>query len=238
MKNKTPIITPENYLKQTDINNIKFNGLCHVFFNNTYLNYFGNYDLEQIFKLKSFNIYSFQLENQKVFLAIIRNGSSLSSIDFECLIHLGFTEFIFYGFAGSINCSNIGDILLIEKAFIGEGVSQYYTKNRKYNYTSKPLNKQIMDKLDNHFQIKTVNCYTTDALFMETKELIDDLKCLEVECIDMECSALTSISHFRKVNATFIFCVSDILRENEWECNKDIDLRNILVNTLISLYTL
>jgi purine-nucleoside phosphorylase len=92
-----------------------------------------------------------------------------------------------------------------------------------------------MDKINKQFKIKSVSCYSTDALFMETEELIDDLKNMKIECIDMECSALASISYFRKVNATFIFCVSDVLTKDGWEYNINIDLRRILVDSLLAL---
>lgn len=204
--------------------------MCYVFFNDKYLNYLDDYDLNPILFIKSIKIYSIQTKKQ-AFIAIIRNGSSLSSIDFECLIYLGFTEFVFFGYACSISaCSNIGEVVLIEKAFIGEGVSQYYSANKKFHCTSKLLNEKIKDKLVGLKLIKSASCFSTDAFFMETDKLIQCLKSSKVDYIDMECSALASISCYRNVKSAFLFCVSDLIKENTWEYNNDIDLRKIVIS--------
>jgi hypothetical protein len=62
MKIKTPIITPEIYLKNNNIKDIKFNRLCHVFFNDIYLRYFHDYNLEQIIEINTFKIYFFSIK--------------------------------------------------------------------------------------------------------------------------------------------------------------------------------
>lgn len=227
----TSIITPEKYLTRKKIQ-VHLEGLCHVFFNKTYIKYFEDYELKPVFTLNTINIYSIHLKTN-AYVAIIRNAASLSSIDFECLIHIGFSDFIFYGFACSISNCNIGDIVLVKKAYIGEGVSQHYNKNTIYNLTSEQLNSQLINKLDSQFIVNVLNCYSTDALFMETGDLLEELKKYEIGCIDMECSALTSISDYRKVNVAFIFCISDMIKGDSWIYKNDIDLRKRLVDALL-----
>lgn len=230
MRKTRPIISPEIYLNLSDNYSTRFNGLCYVFFNDKYLNYLDGYNLNPILFIKSIKIYSIQTKEQ-AFVAIIRNGSSLSSIDFECLIYLGFTEFVFFGYACGISaCSNIGEVVLIEKAFIGEGVSQYYNANRKFHCTSTLLNEKIKGKLVGLTQIKSASCFSTDAFFMETTKLIQHLKSSKVDYIDMECSSLASISCYRNVKSSFLFCVSDLIKEDTWEYDNDIDLRKILIS--------
>ena len=231
------IIQPENYIKHICINNHKFSGLCHIFFNSAYVRYFEKYKLTQIVNLNTIQIYSIKLQ-EDAYIAVIRNGASLSAIDFEVLIYWGFTEFIVYGYACSIGNGNLGNLFLIGKAYIGDGVSRYYTNNKEKQYVvpSITLNNKILQKLSRAHKIHMANCYTTDALFMETKQLVDSLIRLNIDCIDMECSALTTISNYRNINISFIFAISDTIRNGKWEYNNKINLRETLVNVLLSLY--
>lgn len=230
-----PIVTPRKYLGQELIENIGFDGLCNVFFNEVYLNYFENSKLKLELCVNSIKIFSFH-KKKNIYIAIIRNGAALSSVDFECLIYLGFKEYIFYGYACSIDDrSDIGDLLLINKTFVGEGVSQYYGNHRKYTCTSESLNLKIMNKISGEHGIRYANCYTTEALFMETISFINKLKSLGINCIDMECSALSSIALLRNVRVAFVFCVSDAIKDDEWMYRNDVNLRELLVHTLFSL---
>lgn len=68
---------------------------------------------------------------------------------------------------------------------------------------------------------------------METEDLIMELKKYEIGCIDMECSALTSISDYREVNVAFIFCISDMIKGDSWIYKNDVDLRKKLVDVLL-----
>jgi purine-nucleoside phosphorylase len=239
ISNNNPIICPTNYLRGRGFEkNIKqFSGLCHVFFNSSYLKYFNDYDITLVVDVKSFKIFSLLLDNKNnpVFLAIIRNGAALAAIDFDCLIYLGFTEFVFYGYACSLGRYAIGDIVLLQNTFIGEGVSQFYIGKCILNVaTSMTLNYYVKNKLRN-YKIDMVNCYTTEALFMETPMLIHHLECQGIECIDMESSALSSIANYRGVDVAFIFCISDAIKNYEWIYNDDIDKRKILINTFFSI---
>lgn len=240
MKKPESIITPQKYLHNYRLDSPLFDSeLCSVFFNNAYLDYFKEFELNLIIKAKAISIYAIEIELQRrVYIAVIRNGASLSSIDFECLIYLGFTRFVFFGYACGLDPNiGIGSVALVDRAYIGEGVSRYYACNEFYNNTSTQLNSWIQESLSTlHFDVESAICYSTEALFMETSLLVNDLIQKGVNCIDMECSALLSIANYRNVNASFIFCISDLIVENRWFENNGIDLRHVLVDVFKLLY--
>lgn len=227
------IISPSKYLNRNGGEAPLLSGVCHVFFNKEYISFFTHYSIECVFQYKAIYVYSLDVK-KKVFIAIIRNGASLASIDYECLIELGFSSFVVYGYTCCINnCAEIGEIVLINKAYIGEGVSRYYARNKHFNVVSESLNSQIAHKLASHFNFRIVNCYTTEALFMETPEFISELRARSISCIDMECSALATISKYRGVHVAFVFCISDVIKMYKWLRDGSINLRERIANAFL-----
>jgi purine-nucleoside phosphorylase len=129
----------------------------------------------------------------------------------------------------------IGDIVLIEKSYAGEGVSKYYYNENNCCRTSNVLNKRIKRRYISSRAIEEVCCYTTEALFRETRELIEDLRKKGVDCIDMESSALLSVANFRHVNLTFLFCISDKMIGCNWIYNNCLNLRKKILDTFLFL---
>lgn len=232
------IVTIDAYLDQIGTQRLVQFGLCHIFFNSKYLDYFDSSQYSLVVEYKGFSVYSLCLDVKKsIHIAFIRNGASLSAIDFECLIHLGFNEFIIWGFCCSIGECNIGDLVIVNKAYIGEGVSKYYDKDVEFANPSIELNQRILDCLKPKRTIIPVSCFSTEALFMETERLIINLKNQNIDCIDMECSALASIAEYRNVKMSCLFSVSDTIRLCQWNRANDIDLRRILIDSLFCLYS-
>lgn len=232
------IVTVEAYLDQIGIQRLVQFGQCHIFFNSKYLDYFELYRYNLVVKYKGFSIYSLYLDVKKsIYIAFIRNGASLSAIDFECLIHLGFNEFIIWGFCCSIGKCNIGDLVIVNKAYIGEGVSKYYDKDVEFVNTSSDLNQWILNRLRPKRTILPVYCFSTEALFMETERLVTNLKNQNIDCIDMECSALASIAEYRNVKVSCLFSVSDTIRQSQWHRANGSDIRSILIDSLFCLYS-
>ncbi len=237
MSSNNPIINPSYYLKKCNVERLQFSGLCHVFFNEAYIELLNSKGIEHVISFKAIKIYNIQYPgNRKTYVAIIRNGASLAAIDFESLIYIGFTDFIFYGYACSIhNGDGIGDLLLINRAYIGEGVSQYYGNKNKFINLINGLTEIIVGKLQGLNNFRCANCFTTEALFMETCELVHNLDEEGVDCIDMECSALSTIARYRHVNAAFIFCISDVIVNNNWSCDTEIILRERLLRSMLAI---
>lgn len=236
MNSHNPIINPSDYLKKCNVERSQFRGLCHVFFNEAYIKLLSSKRIEHVISFKAVKIYNiYYPDNKKSYIAIIRNGASLAAVDFESLIYIGFTDFIFYGYACSIrNGDEIGNLLLVNQAFIGEGVSQYYENKDKSINLINNLTGIITEKLQGLYNFRLANCYTTEALFMETYELVHKLDKKGLDCIDMECSALSTIAHYRQVNAAFIFCVSDMIVDDKWICNiEEINLRDRLLYSML-----
>jgi uridine phosphorylase len=139
----------------------------------------------------------------------------------EKLIVLGAEKIVFLGWCGSVHEEAfIGDFLVPDCAIIGEGTSGYYVSDRK-RMRSQPSPKilnALLTACKGHSLIFHKGpVWSTDAPFRETPQLIETLKRKKVLGVDMETSALFTVSRFRKVKTGALLVVSDELATLTWK---------------------
>jgi len=104
----------------------------------------------------------------------------------------------------------IGDLVIATGALRGEGTTSYYVA-KNFSTLSHPdvvgALKEAAESLRVRYHLGQI--YTTDALFQETPELIEELRQQRVAAIDMVTSAFLTVAQLRRKKAGAIMAVSD-----------------------------
>jgi uridine phosphorylase len=134
-----------------------------------------------------------------------------SAITTEILCAGGVDWLIRIGSCGSLQKHiKIGDLVIASGARRGEGTTPYYVP-KDFSTISDP---GIVDALTEAAKSLNVRChlgrvFTTDALFQESPELIEELEQQGIAAIDMVTSAFLTIAQVRGKKAAAILAVSD-----------------------------
>ena len=129
----------------------------------------------------------------------------------EILCAAGAESLIRIGSCGSLQERvKIGDLVIVTGAIRGEGTTSYYVPK---NFST-VANPEIVGALKTAAESLSVRyhlgwIFTTDALFQETPELIQELNEQKVTSIDMVTSTFLTIAQLRKKKAGAILAVSD-----------------------------
>ena len=129
----------------------------------------------------------------------------------EMLCASGVESLIRIGSCGSLQKEiKIGDLIIATGALRGEGTTAYYVA-KNFSTVSDP---GLVHALTEAAKSLNVRChlgrvYTTDALFCESPELIEELEQQGVSGIDMVTSAFLTIAQLRRKKAAAIMAVSD-----------------------------
>jgi uridine phosphorylase len=129
----------------------------------------------------------------------------------EILCAAGVEWLVRIGSCGSLQDHvKIGDLVIVTGAIRGEGTTSYYVA-KNFSTVAHP---EIVNALKRAAETLKVRyhlgwIFTTDALFQETPELIQELNQQQVSSIDMVTSTFLTIAQLRKKKAGAILAVSD-----------------------------
>ena len=129
----------------------------------------------------------------------------------EILCAAGAESLIRIGSCGSLqDYVKIGDLVIVTGAIRGEGTTSYYVP-KNFSTVAHPdivkALKAAAESLKVRHHLGWI--FTTDALFQETPELIQELNEQQVSGIDMVTSTFLTIAQLRKKRAGAILAVSD-----------------------------
>jgi uridine phosphorylase len=155
-------------------------------------------------------------EGAHVALAGPMLGAPQAVLVLERMIALGVRKFIAAGWCGSLrNEVRIGDIVLPSGAISEEGTSGHYPG--AVCAPSFELFNALKTGLTSTGQaIREGTVWTTDAPFRETFAKIRAFQSQGVLSVDMETSALFSVSRFRGVELAVVLVVSDDISGMKW----------------------
>jgi uridine phosphorylase len=131
----------------------------------------------------------------------------------EQLSTLGVKKVYAVGLAGGLQeFLKVEDIILLEGSVRGDGVSRYYVPDEFPSIADFSLVSQLKLKLNSvNEKFYSGLSFGTDALYRENVEMIDALKELGVLSIDLESSALLTISRKLGLKACWVGVISDLL---------------------------
>lgn len=152
-----------------------------------------------------------------LFLSFV--GSSACVVEYEEAYAMGIETIITFGTCGVLDKS-ISDLSIIIpiSAVRDEGTSYHYIEasdeimvNDKYKELFVDILKQ---KNMSYIEGKT---WTTDAPYRETRKKVELRKKQGCICVEMECSALNSLSKFRNKELFQFFYAADNLDSTDWD---------------------
>ncbi|GEM_PF-1593716 len=110
---------------------------------------------------------------------------------------------------GLMEYLRIGDIVIANSAFKGDGTTRHYMEGEKVEADSNLTNLLIQKSKDCNRKIYVGPVWTTDALFRETPELYKKAVKKGSIGIDMESSAIFTLGKIYKMRTAAIMVVSD-----------------------------
>jgi len=144
----------------------------------------------------------------------IGNGGRFApdtAITTEILCGAGAQALIRVGSCGSLQDHiKIGDLVIVTGALRGDGASRYYVAENFSTLAHGDIVhalKQAAEDLKVRYHLGWI--FTTDALFQETPELIQQLNAQQVSSIDMVTSTFLTIAQVRGKKAGAVLSVSD-----------------------------
>lgn len=137
----------------------------------------------------------------------------------ERIIALGGRSIITLGTCGSLQQDiHIGDIVLPEDALSEEGTSAHYGLSGSVSQPDSGLFSNLETALlQKGCSFRKGRIWTTDAPFRETVEKVRRYRDMGILGVDMETSALMTVSAFRGVRLASLLVVSDELGELKWK---------------------
>lgn len=152
----------------------------------------------------------------------------------EALIAAGIKQLIIFGEAGSINPKiDVGEILIPTFAIREEGVSYHYMPP---SFEARPAD-SLLNKIKTLLSqigmpYKEGGVWTTDAPFRETLDKVLNYSRKGAMAVEMECSALFCLSHYRRISsAALAFQTTGVFAQSNDIClqlYKSKDYRRII----------
>lgn len=109
----------------------------------------------------------------------------------------------------------VGDFVVVDRVIRGDGATRYYVDD---NFVPQ-VDKELSGKLSTIFKkVGTVYqgaCWTTDAMFRETKEIVNPYIEKGAICVDMVTSPFVTVANVYKTRVAAILVVSDNLLTGE-----------------------
>jgi len=163
------------------------------------------------FTFLDYEMYTGTLDGKSV---TVGNGGRFApdtAMTTEILCAAGTESLIRIGSCGSLQDHvKIGDLVIVTGAVRGEGTTGYYVA-RNFSTVAHPdiiqALRQAAESLQVRYHLGWI--FTTDALFQETPELIQELNEQNIASIDMVTSTFLTIAQLRQKKAGAIVAVSD-----------------------------
>ena len=178
-----------------------------------------NFDKNNFRRLMISRLYLGRLQPEGLSVTGPFVGAPYAVMLLETLIAWGARKIIFLGWCGAVaEKVKIGDIVLPTSAVIAEGTSAHYgpmdTGVSRASSSLVSMLRQVLDK--NQIDYHAGAILTTDAVYRETRPLIESHQQNGTLAVEMELSALYSVAQFRRVALAGILVVSDELSSLDW----------------------
>lgn len=159
----------------------------------------------------------FTNETSGFFVAGPSVGAPMAVMTLEKLIALGAQNIIVYSWCGSLQEHiKIADIFLPTWGYSEEGTSAHYPIKEEPAATPE-LRNEIVAFLETKGLVPQQGpIWTTDAPFRETRQKVEKLQKQGIAAVDMEYTALNTVSTFRNVNLDAVMLFSDELWRAKW----------------------
>lgn len=164
-------------------------------------------------------VYEIKYADKKMGLFLSRVGAPACAAGLEEIIALGAKKVIQFGCCGILNQPIAdGKIIVPLSAVRDEGTSYHYFSGNEEISADSSSNDIAVQYLKRH-KIPYVlgKIWTTDAIYRETPEAIEERKKQGCIAVEMECSASLAVAKFRNIPLIQFFYGADNLDSEKWE---------------------
>lgn len=166
---------------------------------------------QKSFTFLDYEMHTGMLDGKRVSIGNGGRYAPDTAIITEILCGAGAQSLIRVGSCGSLQDHvKIGDLVIVTGALRGDGTSRYYVAENFSTVADVGVIdalKKAAEDLKVHYHLGWI--FTTDALFQETPQLIQQLNEQHVSSIDMVTSTFLTISQVRGKKAGAVLAVSD-----------------------------
>ena len=185
-----------------------------------------NFDSSAYQKLFTSRLYPANPSSEGISLTGPVVGAPYAVMVLETLIAWGARKIFFLGWCGSITDQvKIGDIIVATAAIIDEGTSGHYENNEtRVSFPAPSMLTTLNDALrQNQADFHNGVIWSTDAIYRETGEKVKHFQGRDAIGVEMEISALFTVSKFRGAELGAMAVVSDELASFKWRPGFKID---------------
>ncbi len=157
--------------------------------------------------------------NPDVLITLGYVGCPACAGNLEVFAACGINKVMFCGGGGVLDKNiKVGELLVVEGAIRDEGFSYRYIKPSRCIYTEKKVTEKITAYLKEHkIPYITGLTWTTDAMFRETKALVEKRKSEGAKIVEMEQAGCIAVSQFRNFDYGAIIYGGDDVSQDEWD---------------------
>lgn len=191
-ENKNAFLNPCDFIERIS----GFPEVCITTFSESIIKKFvENNTAEVIANLYSANgiipVYEIKYADKKMGLFLSRVGAPACAAGLEEIIALGAKKIVLFGCCGILNQSAADGRIIVPSSVVrDEGTSYHYFSGK---------------------------VWTTDAIYRETPEVIEERKKQGCIAVEMECSASLAVAKFRDIPIIQFFYGADNLDSDKWE---------------------
>ena len=163
---------------------------------------------------KRYPIYVLKYKGEEITLCEAPVGSAASAQILDWLIGYGVREIISAGSCGALEHFPESTFLVPSRALRDEGTSYHYAAPSRFMEINEKARCAIKEALLEHrMKYQEVITWSTDGFYRETKEKVAYRKNEGCAVVEMECSALASVSAFRGATFGMILYTADSLAD-------------------------
>lgn len=164
-------------------------------------------------------VYEIKYAGKKMGLFLSRVGAPACAAGLEEIIALGAEKIVLFGCCGILNQSAAdGRIIVPLSAVRDEGTSYHYCPgSEEISAEDSSVNMTVQCLKQHGIPYVTGKVWTTDAIYRETPEAIEERRKQGCIAVEMECSASLAVAKFRNIPIIQFFYGADNLDSDQWE---------------------
>lgn len=215
---KTALINPDTFaIHQPPC---PYNKLVITFFKDAITKLIDNSEIEEYRTICGENdliLYKFKDSDTLLMHGMIGCPATAGFLDE--LTGLGINKVMFCGGGGVLDKSiDVGKIMLVEGAIRDEGFSYHYVEPSRVIYTDERVKSAIRSYLDNHnIPYFEGLCWTTDAFYRETRDMIAYRRSEGAKIVEMEQSGCIAVAQFRGISYGALIYAGDDVSGAVWD---------------------
>lgn len=166
-----------------------------------------------------FPVYKACYKGVDVALYLSGVGAPVCGGELEEVFSMGAEAVVLFGTCGVLD-REIEDcaVILPTSALRDEGTSYHYAPPGDEIAVNTCYGQLFADMLEElHISHHTGKCWTTDAMYRETREKVARRKAQGCICVDMECASCAAVAQFRGKDVLHFFYAADNLDAEEWD---------------------